>query len=207
MSRNIYDFPICLQNVRKVTYRESPAHIGCLGEAIDFIPHEHLVVKKGVRVYASAKGVVSRLSIKNDRGGSKLWYDKFGNYIMIKHPGGEFSVYEHLEKNSAVVNVGDEVKCGKYIANTGDTGYVACLKHHLHYAVFVPIEGRDLDDEPDVTKFKEDERKLYFESLPYETQSITWKNPDLLKPLLPKIEGGLELGHIPVERLFSGLLK
>ncbi|MGD2251652.1 MAG: M23 family metallopeptidase [Anaerolineales bacterium] len=56
-----------------------------------------------------------------------------GNYIVIEHPGGEFSSYLHLKEGSVRVKVGDQVAGGDHIAEVGNTGdsYGA----HLHFQI------------------------------------------------------------------------
>jgi murein DD-endopeptidase MepM/ murein hydrolase activator NlpD len=56
-----------------------------------------------------------------------------GNYIVIEHPGGEFSSYLHLKEGSVRVKVGDQVARGDHIAEVGNTGdsYGA----HLHFQI------------------------------------------------------------------------
>jgi len=55
----------------------------------------------------------------------------FGNYIVIDHLNGEFSLYAHLKQNSAKVKVGDTVKQNQIIARIGASG--SANFPHLHY--------------------------------------------------------------------------
>lgn len=54
-----------------------------------------------------------------------------GNYIMINHGSGMFTIYMHLSKRLA--NVGDEVSQGQQIGKAGSTGYSTGT--HLHFGV------------------------------------------------------------------------
>jgi murein DD-endopeptidase MepM/ murein hydrolase activator NlpD len=54
-----------------------------------------------------------------------------GNYIVIDHLNGEFSVFGHLKQGSARVKVGQMVKQGDTIAAMGASG--SSLFPHLHY--------------------------------------------------------------------------
>lgn len=54
-----------------------------------------------------------------------------GNYIMINHGGGIYTVYMHASK--LLVSVGDQVKQGDVIAKVGSTGY--STGPHLHFGI------------------------------------------------------------------------
>ena len=56
-----------------------------------------------------------------------------GNYIMINHGGGVYSVYMHASK--LLASVGDSVKKGEVIAKVGSTGY--STGPHLHFGIRV----------------------------------------------------------------------
>lgn len=54
-----------------------------------------------------------------------------GNYVMINHGGGVYTVYMHASK--LLCKVGDSVKQGAVIAKVGSTGY--STGPHLHFGV------------------------------------------------------------------------
>ncbi|MEE8467560.1 MAG: M23 family metallopeptidase, partial [Planctomycetota bacterium] len=56
-----------------------------------------------------------------------------GNYVIIEHAGGEFSLYAHLASGSLEVKQGDEVVQGQHIANVGGTGEMPAV--HLHFQI------------------------------------------------------------------------
>ena len=76
---------------------------------------------KGTPVYATGSGVVIR----------KGYNSGYGNFIEIQHSGGFRSFYAHLSKT--MVNAGDSVRMGKYIACVGNSGLTTGC--HLHYEI------------------------------------------------------------------------
>ena len=76
---------------------------------------------KGTDVYASNNGTV----IRAERDSS------YGNYVLIDHGGGIYTLYAHCDK--LLVSAGDDVKKGDVIAKSGDTGNVTGA--HLHFEV------------------------------------------------------------------------
>jgi hypothetical protein len=103
----------------------------------------------------------------------------YGNYIIIDHQNGEFSLLLHLKKGSVGVRAGDHVKQGQSIARmgiSGDSDYV-----HLHYQLQNAIEINN-------------------ESLPSYFSSFRWwrgKTFSLVK------SGAMETGDI-VESILAG---
>ncbi len=132
----------------EITSDESPAHVGRLKHAVDFI------IPEGTSILASFEGVIVDVKQDSNIGGSNKSFDKFGNYIEIKHSNDEYSIYEHIRKNGSLVKIGDKVKEGKVIGYSGKTGWVAHLCPHLHFDVHKYI-GKGPDD--------------------YETLKIIWK--------------------------------
>ena len=56
-----------------------------------------------------------------------------GNYIIIRHPWGEFSLYAHMKPGSATVKPGQTVKAGDVIGLVGSSG--SSTEPHLHFQV------------------------------------------------------------------------
>jgi murein DD-endopeptidase MepM/ murein hydrolase activator NlpD len=96
--------------------------------AIDF------KMKRGTKIFAARAGVVTRVKEDSDRGGWNKKYRSDGNNVVITHADGTRAGYWHLQKNGALVNVGDTIKQGQLIALSGKTGYAAMP--HLHFIVW-----------------------------------------------------------------------
>ena len=90
-------------------------------------------VKKGTKVCAARAGVVISVRKDSDKGGLKKENLSDGNYVSIQHDDGSVAHYWHLQKEGAMVNMGDTVKNGQCIGLSGNTGYSAFP--HLHFEV------------------------------------------------------------------------
>ena len=76
----------------------------------------------GSPIYAAQSGIVTEAS--------KRWPD--GNYIVIDHLNGYFTIYAHLSQR--YIGVGTQVSKGQVIGGMGDTGNVTGV--HLHFGTF-----------------------------------------------------------------------
>jgi murein DD-endopeptidase MepM/ murein hydrolase activator NlpD len=90
-------------------------------------------MKKGSKVCAARDGVVTAVRKDSDIGGLNAKYMNDGNHIIITHSDGSTAMYWHLQKDGALVNLGDTVKQGQLIGYSGNTGYTAFP--HLHFQV------------------------------------------------------------------------
>ena len=69
-----------------------------------------------------------------NEGKTDTWIkDLRGNYVVIEHKGGEYSLLAHIKKDSILVKVGQKVKNGDIIAKCGNTG--SSSEPHLHFQV------------------------------------------------------------------------
>jgi murein DD-endopeptidase MepM/ murein hydrolase activator NlpD len=75
----------------------------------------------GADIVAAAPGTVR----------SATYSSSCGNYVMIDHGGGLYTIYMHA--SSLCVSVGDEVSAGDVIAKVGSTGI--STGNHLHFGV------------------------------------------------------------------------
>lgn len=77
----------------------------------------------GEPVYAAKSGTIVRFGR----------HRAAGNYVVILHPGGAETSYNHMHSLSPNLRVGLRVSGGQKIGTIGCTGY--CTKAHLHFAV------------------------------------------------------------------------
>lgn len=128
-ANNRYSLPVPKEALAKMDTTTSPAHIGKLKNAVDF------VVDVNTPVLAAGDGIVTFVKDDSYVGGPSIEYWHDSNFIVIQHANGEYSRYDHLAHKSVVVGVGQSVKAGQVIARVGTTGFT--YTPHLHFQVFV----------------------------------------------------------------------
>ena len=126
---NKYIIPVPQGMLQRIDRTSSPAHIGKLRNAVDF------VAPQNTPVLAAADGKVTYVKDDSNVGGSDPSYWNYSNFISITHQKGENTRYDHLRFNSAKVRSGQQVLAGQEIARVGMTGYT--YTPHLHFQVFV----------------------------------------------------------------------
>lgn len=147
-----------------------------------------LAVADGVVVEASADAMEANDRLRQPDEGEEAYWKRtveeqnkllvkgyklpFGNYVVIRHAGGEFSHYGHLKQGSVRVKAGDAVTRGQAIAQLGHTGN--STEPHLHF---------QLTDGPD---------SLYSRGIP-----ITFKN---VVDLLGSEGSALQAGSVVTTR-------
>ncbi|WP_373070305.1 M23 family metallopeptidase [Sulfurimonas sp.] len=109
-------------------YNGESTHKGRSKYSIDF------ALKKGTKVFAARGGVVVKTKEDSDKAGFSQEFAKYGNFVTIQHEDMTFGTYYHLQKNGAMVSVGDRVESGSFIGYSGNTGYSS--GPHLHFSVF-----------------------------------------------------------------------
>lgn len=129
MSRNNYIYPVPKEAIKRISYKDSPYHIGNLKYSVDFI------VDEGTPVYASFDGEILDLKDNSNIGGKDKKNEEYGNFIEIKHENDEVSEYEHLRYKGVLVKKGQRVKQGEQIGWSGATGVLAHLGPHLHFMI------------------------------------------------------------------------
>ncbi|AKA35501.1 M23 family metallopeptidase [Flagellimonas lutaonensis] len=124
--------------------------------AIDF------EMPKGTKVCAARDGVVVKVIDSNNISCPSEECKKFGNQVLIYHEDGTFADYSHIKFKGAKVKVGDDVKKGRVIAESGNVGYSD--GPHLHFMVF---------------------RKEFDKDITLPTKFRTGKNGDTIEELKP----------------------
>jgi murein DD-endopeptidase MepM/ murein hydrolase activator NlpD len=117
-------------------------------------------MKRGTKICAARGGVVVRAKEDGDRGGWNAKYRQYGNNIVIQHEDGSRAGYWHLQKDGALVNVGDTVTKGQVIALSGKTGYA--FLPHLHFLVWKSDNNRGWQQIP--TRFRTSKGPKYLRS-------------------------------------------
>jgi murein DD-endopeptidase MepM/ murein hydrolase activator NlpD len=130
---NDYSLPVPKKKLQRIDRTSSPAHVGKLRNAVDFI------VAENTPVLAAADGVVTSVKDDSHIGGPSIEYWHYSNFIVIQHSNEEYSRYDHLAHRSATVRAGQHVKRGQVIARVGTTGFT--YLPHLHFHIFIFIGG------------------------------------------------------------------
>lgn len=105
----------------------------------------------GTPVFAACGGVVEEVFDGLDDTGEDTDLDQVerqygeharidGNHVLIRHSGGEHSLYAHLQRGSVCVAAGEAVPAGRQIGRVGSSG--SSWVPHLHFHVMLDgIEG------------------------------------------------------------------
>ena len=95
----------------------------------------------GVTNVISVKdGVISKITNECSDGANADCGGGYGNYIMIQHVDGNYTLYAHLASGSISLNVGDSVKQGQVIGKVGNSG--KSTGPHLHFEI--RVGGNDI---------------------------------------------------------------
>ena len=87
-----------------------------------------IAAKDGVVVFSSKGGEVCLSGAQQSLCGGG-----YGNYIIIQHTDGNYTLYGHLYEDSLTVSTGESVKQGQVIAKMGSSGNSTGA--HLHFEV------------------------------------------------------------------------
>ncbi|HEU5125387.1 MAG TPA: M23 family metallopeptidase [Verrucomicrobiae bacterium] len=162
----VYSLPYAPGKAHKVTqaFGGSFSHKGSNKYAIDW------KMPEGTTVYAARGGEVVKIKDDSDIGGGSLAYDRFNNYVLIRHSDGTLGHYCHLKKGGVKVVPGQIVHAGDPIALSGNTGFSS--GPHLHFAVFKAVDGKHRESLPIVFKDASGENITLVEGRSYKAATI-----------------------------------
>jgi murein DD-endopeptidase MepM/ murein hydrolase activator NlpD len=121
-------------------YHGAFSHKGSNKYAVDW------KMPEGTPVCAVRGGVVVKLRKDSDTGGASMKFDKFNNFILIRHEDGTLAHYCHLQQNGVLVKLGQKVQPGQVIGRSGNTGFSS--GPHLHLCIFRTLDGRERESIP-----------------------------------------------------------
>lgn len=138
----LYRLPYARGSSHRVSqgFNGEATHKGDSAYAIDF------VMDIGTKIYAARDGVVAKIKEDSTKVGYAKKFAKYGNFVTIEHSDGTFATYYHLKKNGAYASVGQSVKRGDYIGNSGNTGYSS--GPHLHFQVYRAVTSKSIESIP-----------------------------------------------------------
>lgn len=73
-------------------------------------------------------------------------FDKYNNFILIRHEDGTLAHYCHLQQGGVVVKPGQIVNAGQHIGYSGNTGFSS--GPHLHLCIFRTLDGMERESIP-----------------------------------------------------------
>ncbi|RKR13064.1 peptidase M23-like protein [Maribacter vaceletii] len=102
----------------------------------------------GKRLNAPGSGVVIAMinNIHDNVPGQFNRDFPIGNYVIIDHENGEFSILAHFKKGSIIVSVGEMVLKGQELGKAGNSGNSS--EPHLHYHMQTTADPFDGDGLP-----------------------------------------------------------
>jgi len=97
----------------------------------------------GKPVLAPAAGHVVRVvdGVPDNEPGKPLQEVGSGNYVLIAHGNGEFSMLRYLKRNSVKVRQGDKVQLGDVVGQCGNSGTSPTphVDYHLQNSNGIPL--------------------------------------------------------------------
>jgi murein DD-endopeptidase MepM/ murein hydrolase activator NlpD len=137
-----YELPYTPGEKFKVTqgYDGKFSHKGSNKYAIDWN------LPQGTLVRAARGGMVVRVKDDSNTGGPTADYDRYNNYVLIRHDDGTLGHYCHLQQGSCLMKPGQVVATGEALARSGTTGFSS--GPHLHFCVFKTKNGRERESLP-----------------------------------------------------------
>ena len=101
-TKNRYRMPVPQDLLQRIDRTSSPAHVGNLRNAVDFI------VPPDTPVLAATNGKVTYVKDDSDVGGPDPSYWNYSTFRSIMHQNEEHTRYDHLGHNSAKLRAGQQ---------------------------------------------------------------------------------------------------
>jgi hypothetical protein len=135
---------------------------GCGGQFTHFLPQTRYAIDLecavGTPVRSVADGVVREVKCDVTARGAhtlNLWQY---NIVIVEHDDGTFADFVHVRAHSAVVRVGERVRAGQQLCESGDVGF--CPVPHLHFQL-AESGANDALPVPFVFRADDDASKLF----------------------------------------------
>lgn len=112
-----------------------------------------------LNIIAVRSGIVITVVNNCTSGGNKDCGGGYGNYIVISHGDGNFTLYAHLHENTITVREGEAVEQGQVIGKMGNSG--RSTGTHLHFEVRVGSNSRNATADPTQFIKENDYRPTY----------------------------------------------
>lgn len=99
------------------------------------------------------RGVIPVVSVSDGTVEKKGWLELGGWRLGIRGRHGTYFYYAHLERYAEGIQPGSEVKAGQIIGYMGDSGYgeegtVGQFAVHLHFGIYLTLEGKEVSVNP-----------------------------------------------------------
>ena len=125
----IYDLPFKKGNSYKVIHGYSGILSLQNQDGVDFSMPE------GTEIVAAREGLVIQIAEKNTQSCPQEECKNYNNYIIVMHSDKSFAYYGHIKYNGAKCKIGDKVKKGDVIAESGNVGWSS--GPHLYFSCFL----------------------------------------------------------------------
>jgi len=94
---------------------------------------------EGTMVCAARGGTVVAARGDSSTTGPEQRYANCANFVIVRHDDGTYGEYDHFRRDGLKVVVGQAVKTGDALGESGNTGFSA--GPHLHFTVYRGVDG------------------------------------------------------------------
>ena len=125
----VYDLPYKKGNSYKVIHGYSGILSLLSQDGVDFSMPE------GTEIVAAREGIVAQIQEKNTQSCPQKECENYNNFIIVMHPDKSFAYYGNIKYNGAKCKIGDKIKKGDVIAESGSVGISTVP--HLYFTCFL----------------------------------------------------------------------